>query len=145
MLACRNWNKPPLLVSSLISTSLEFFDFAEGMISSSSSDFKILIITSSKEKLPGPVDAIEVAEAKYKSNNSSKKILKPEVTSAWYIATEIVPTIAKAPNLVAKPIINNQLPPISENAAIYDKNIGNGRCKGLTKASAKFSIFANFS
>ena len=46
---------------------------------------------------------------------------------------------------MAKPIINNQLPPISENAAIYDKNIGNGRCNGLTKASAKFSMFANFS
>ena len=71
-----------MLVSSLISTSLEFFDFVEGMISSSSSDFKILIITSSKEKLPGPVNAIEVAEAKYKSKSSSKKILKPEVTSA---------------------------------------------------------------
>ena len=102
-------------------------------------------MTSSKEKLPGPVNAIEVAEAKYKSKSSNKKILKPEVTRAWYIATEIVPTIAKAPNLVAKPIISNQLPPISENAAMYDKNIGNGRCSGLTKASAKFSIFANFS
>ena len=42
-------------------------------------------------------------------------------------------------------MISNQLPPISENAAMYDKNIGNGRCNGLTKASAKFSIFANFS
>ena len=145
MFACRNWNKPPLLDSSLTSTSLGFLNFAEETISSSSSDFKILIMTSSKEKLPGPVNAIEVAEAKYKSKSSSKKILKPEVTSAWYIATEIVPTIAKAPNLVANPIINNQLPPISENAAMYDKNIGNGRCKGLTKASAKFSIFANFS
>ena len=145
MFACKNWNKPPLLVSSLTSTWLEGFDFVEGKISSSSSDFKILMMTSSKEKLPGPVNAIEVAEAKYKSKSSSKKILKPEVTSAWYIATEIVPTIAKAPNLVAKPIINNQLPPISENAAMYDKNIGNGRCSGLTKASAKFSIFANFS
>ena len=77
MFACKNWNKPPLLVSSLSSTSLEIFDFVEGMISSSSSDFKILIITSSKEKLPGPVNAIEVAEAKYKSKSSSKKILKP--------------------------------------------------------------------
>ena len=28
---------------------------------------------------------------------------------------------------------------------MYDKNIGNGRCNGLTKASAKFSMFANFS
>ena len=117
MFACKNWNKPPLLVSSLTSTSLEFFDFVEWMISSSSYDFKILIITSSKEKLPGPVNAIEVAEAKYKSKSSSKKILKPEVTSAWYIATEIVPTIAKAPNLVAKPIISNQLPPISETVS----------------------------
>jgi len=61
------------------------------------------------------------------------------------MATEIVPTIAKAPNLVAKPIISNQLPPISENAAIYDKNIVNGRCNGLTNASAKFSISAVFS
>ena len=45
------------------------------MTCSSSSDFKILIITSSKEKSPGPVNAIEVAEAKYKSKSSSKKIL----------------------------------------------------------------------
>ena len=50
-------------------------------------------MTSSREKLPGPVNAIEVAEAKYKSKSSSKKILKPEVTSAWYIATEIVPPV----------------------------------------------------
>ena len=61
------------------------------------------------------------------------------------MATEIVPTIANAPNLVAKPKINNQLPPISENAATYDKNIGKGKCSGLTNASAKFSMFANFS
>ena len=61
------------------------------------------------------------------------------------MATEIVPTIANAPNLVANPKINNQLPPISENAAKYEKNIGKGKFKGLTKASAKFSIFANFS
>ena len=73
MLACRNWNKPPLLVSSLISTSLEFFDFVDIVISSSSSDFKILIMTSSKEKLPGPVKAIEVAEAKYKSKARVRK------------------------------------------------------------------------
>jgi len=145
MFACRNWNKPPLFVASLTSSSLEFFAFVEGMISSSSSDVKILIMTSSKEKLPGPVNAIEVAEAKYNSKSSSKKILKPEVTSAWVIATKIVHTIAKATNLVVNPKINNQLPPIAENAAMYDKNIGNGRCKGLTKASAKFSIFANFS
>ena len=79
MLACKNWNKPPLFVSSLTSTSLEYFEFVEAMISSSSSDFKILIMTSSKEKLPGPVNAIEVAEAKYKSKSSSKKILNPEV------------------------------------------------------------------
>ena len=88
---------------------MEGFVFVDGKISSSSSDFNILIMTSSKEKSPGPVNAIEVAEAKYKSKSSSKKILNPEVTSAWYIATEIVPTIAKAPNLVAKPIISNQL------------------------------------
>ena len=138
MLAWRNWNKPPFVVSSLTSTCLEDFSFVEGIISSSSSDFRILIMTSSKEKLPGPVNVIEVAEAKYKSRSSSKKILKPEVTSAWYIATEIVPTIAKAPNLVAKPIISSQLPPISENAAMYDKNIGNGRCNGLTKHQRSF-------
>ena len=70
------------------------------------------------EKFPGPVKTIEVAEAKYRSKSSKRKILNPEVTRAWYIATEIVPTIAKAPNLVAKPIINSQLPPISEKAAI---------------------------
>ena len=73
---------PPLLVSSLTSTCLEFFDLVERIISSSSSDFKILIMTSSKEKFPGPVNAIEVAEAKYKSYSSSKNILKTEVTSA---------------------------------------------------------------
>ena len=77
MFACRNWNKPPLLVSSLTSTCLEGFTFVEGIVSSSSSDFKILMMTSSKEKLPGPVNAIEVAEAKYKSKSSNKKILKP--------------------------------------------------------------------
>ena len=74
-----------MLVSSLISTSLEDFDFEEDIISSSSSDFKILIITSSKEKLPGPVKAIEVAEAKYKSKSSSKKILKPEAVSYTHL------------------------------------------------------------
>ena len=73
MFACRNWNKPPLLASSFISTILVDFDFVEEIISSSSSDFKILMITSSKEKLPGPVNAIEVAEAKYKSKSSNKK------------------------------------------------------------------------
>ena len=51
MFACKNWNKPPLLVSSLNSTCLEGFDFVEGIISSSFSDFKILIMTSSNEKL----------------------------------------------------------------------------------------------
>ena len=67
MFACKNWNKPPLFVSSLTSTCLEGFAFVGDIISSSSSDFKILIMTSSKEKLPGPINAIEVAEAKYKS------------------------------------------------------------------------------
>ena len=79
MFACKNWNKPPLLVSSFTSISLEYFDFVEGRISSSSSDFKILIMTSSKEKLPGPVNAIEVAEAKYKSKSSSKKIFRKSI------------------------------------------------------------------
>ena len=40
---------------------------------------------------------------------------------------EIVPAIARAPNLVAKPVINNQLPTISEKAAVYDRKIGKGR------------------
>ena len=70
------------MLVSLISTSFESFEFVEDITSSSSSDFKILIITSSSEKIPGPVKAIEVAEAKYKSNSSNKKILKPAVTSA---------------------------------------------------------------
>ena len=51
MFACRNWNRPPLLVSSLTSTCLEDFTFVEGTVSSLSSDFNILIMTSSNEKL----------------------------------------------------------------------------------------------
>ena len=52
--------------------------------------------------------------------------------------------IANAPNLVSSPAINNQLPYISEYAAMYDKNIGKGNPRGLTNASAKFSISAVF-
>ena len=65
-------------------------------------------------------------------------MLKPDVTTAWYIATDIVPTIDNAPSLVSNPKIINQLPYISEYAAIYDKKIGNGNPRGFTKAFAKF-------
>ena len=61
---------------------------------------------------------MDVAEAKYRANNSRRYILKPEVTKAWYMATLIVPSIAEAPNLVPRPIIKDQLPIISEAAAM---------------------------
>ena len=74
---------PPFFDSFLSSALLaDFFDFKTFSISSESSDLRILIITSSNEKFPGPVKAIEVAEAKYKSKSSKRKILNPEVTSA---------------------------------------------------------------
>ena len=49
---------------------------------SSDSDLRILIITSSSENIPGPVNVIHVADAKYKSSNSNKYMLKPAVTRA---------------------------------------------------------------
>ena len=49
---------------------------------SSDSDLRILIITSSSENIPGPVKVMQVADAKYKSNNSNKYMLKPAVTRA---------------------------------------------------------------
>ena len=49
---------------------------------SSDSDLRILIITSSSEKIPGPVNVMQVADAKYKSNNSKRYMLKPAVTRA---------------------------------------------------------------
>ena len=72
-------------------------------------------------------------------------MLNPAVTIAWYIATPIVPTIDSAANLVNNPAITNQLPYISEYAAMYDDNIGNGNPIGLTNASAKFCMSAVFS
>ena len=57
----------------------------------------------------------------------------------------MVPKIAIAPNLVARPKIKSQLPTISEYAAMYERAIGNGKCKGRTKASAKLVISFNFS
>ena len=57
--------------------------FGSWISSSSDSDLNTLIITSSIEKSPGPVNAIEVAEAKYSSKSSNKKILNPDVTRAW--------------------------------------------------------------
>ena len=61
------------------------------------------------------------------------------------MATLIVPRIARPPTLVSSPVMSNQLPPISEKAATYDMKIGKGMCRGRTKASAKFSMLANFS
>ena len=43
------------------------------------------------------------------------------------------------------PIFLSWVAAISEIAAIQDKRIGNGKCSGLTNASAKFSILAVFS
>ncbi len=57
----------------------------------------------------------------------------------------MVPKIAKAPRRVPSPQITIQLPTTSANAAKYEEMIGNGRCNGLTNASAKFSIFSSFS
>ena len=67
-LACKNWKIPPLLVESSCMTDLLLLlalNLIDSWISSSSdSDLNTLIITSSSEKSPGPVNAIEVAEAK---------------------------------------------------------------------------------
>ena len=46
---------------------------------------------------------------------------------------------------MSNPAINNQLPYISEYAAMYDDTIGNGNPMGLTNASAKFCMSAVFS
>ena len=72
-------------------------------------------------------------------------MLNPAVTIAWYIATPIVPTIESDARRVNSPAINNQLPYISEYAAMYDASIGKGMPIGLTNASAKFSMSAVFS
>ena len=60
------------------------------------------------------------------------------------MATVIVPIIDSEANLVSNPTINNQLPYISEYAAMYDDIIGNGNPIGLTNASAKFCMSAVF-
>ena len=57
----------------------------------------------------------------------------------------MVPKIAIEPNLVARPRIKSQLPTISEYAAMYERTIGKGKCKGRTNASAKFVISFVFS
>ena len=61
------------------------------------------------------------------------------------MATVIVPIIDSEANLESNPTINNQLPYISEYAAMYDDTIGNGNPIGLTNASAKFCMSAVFS
>ena len=61
------------------------------------------------------------------------------------MATLIVPKIAVAPSLVPRPIINDQLPTISEAAATYERVMGKGKWRGRTKASAKLFISFNFS
>ena len=61
------------------------------------------------------------------------------------MATLIVPKIADAPNLVPIPIINDQLPTISDAAARYERVTGKGKWRGRTKASAKLFISFNFS
>ena len=61
------------------------------------------------------------------------------------MATLIVPRIADAPSLVPRPSINNQLPPISDPAAMYERVTGNGKLRGRTKASAKLLMSFSFS
>ncbi len=58
---------------------------------------------------------------------------------------DIVPSMAKAPRRTPMPVISIQLPSISEKAATYDRVTGKGKCRGLTKASAKLLISDSFS
>ena len=46
----------------------------------------------------------------YSIRSSSKYMLNPAVTMAWYIATPIVPTIERYAIGVNSPAITNQLP-----------------------------------
>ena len=99
----------------------------------------------SMAKSPPPNKRMQSAPPMYSIKSSSKQILNPAVTIAWYIATPIVPTIESDARRVNSPTINNQLPQISEYAAMYDASIGKGMPIGLTNASAKFSMSAVFS
>ena len=61
-------------------------------------------------KSPPPNSRMHNAPPMYKIRSSSKYMLNPAVTIAWYIATPIVPTIDNAAKRVRSPAINNQLP-----------------------------------
>ena len=61
-------------------------------------------------KSPPPNRRIHNAPPMYSIKSSSKYILNPAVTMAWYIATPIVPTIDNDAKRVRSPTINNQLP-----------------------------------
>ena len=69
-----------------------------------------LLSSVSTAKSPDPSKRIQNAPPMYSIKSSSKYILNPAVTIAWYIATPIVPTIDSAANLVNNPAITNQLP-----------------------------------
>ena len=61
-------------------------------------------------KSPPPSRRIHNAPPMYSIKSSSKYMLNPAVTIAWYIATPIVPTIESDARRVNSPAINNQLP-----------------------------------
>ena len=61
-------------------------------------------------KSPPPNKRMQSAPPMYKIRSSSKYMLNPAVTIAWYIATPIVPTIESDARRVNSPAINNQLP-----------------------------------
>ena len=61
-------------------------------------------------KSPPPNKRMQSAPPMYSIKSSSRYILNPAVTIAWYIATPIVPTIDSAANLVNNPTLTNQLP-----------------------------------
>ena len=69
-----------------------------------------LLSNVSKAKSPDPSKRIQNAPPMYSIKSSSKYILNPAVTIAWYIATPIVPTIESDARRVNSPAINNQLP-----------------------------------
>ena len=69
-----------------------------------------LLSNVSIAKSPPPNKRIHNDPPMYSIKSSSKYILNPAVTMAWYIATPIVPTIDSAANLVNNPAITNQLP-----------------------------------
>ena len=61
-------------------------------------------------KSPPPNKRMQSAPPMYSIRSSSKYMLNPAVTMAWYIATPIVPTIESDARRVNSPAINNQLP-----------------------------------